>query len=387
MEAYEVECARNVRQRTNLGACRPPWRAFVTRAGGGASILAAAAVLSLCTALSMAEAPGGGEASPDSFLARGIAHFSGSDMRRGLEELRTAAEMRPGHHLTRMSFGRALLAAGLFAEAEGEYRAALGEEQADALASGRLSPAGLPSSTDTEAILGLATAVHLQGGRTREAERLYRVHAEAVGPLSREAARSYVRLHELGTESNAEWIDAEAELAKANAVDPEVRLVQLLPSFVDPRTLPELEPYLRPVVLSRSRADTAVDYASVPVLSRWVAPSDTTEVSAAVLEGMLQLEILVGADGVPQEAHPVPAARDHDLEPLLSTVRQWWFTPASADGEQVPAWVLFGELSRDEWSVVSEGEEEAAEEEEEEGEGEGEEGTGAVPLETPPGSR
>ena len=338
---HSVGWGYNVRQRTNMGH----WK----RVGG---MLATAARLGLVAAVlaapqtgvspafgQTADAPGG--PAVEALLARGIAHSMGSEMRAGLEELRAAVRREPGHTLARQSLAIALLRTGRFSEAEAEFAATLGERRALELSSGRLSSTDLPDSTDTDILLGLATSVQIQG-RAREAERLYRTYAELVGPMSRDAGRAYFRLHELATDTGAEWLDADAELAKALAVDPDIRSATLLPAFTDPRAHPELEPYLRPIELSVSRADTALEYDTLPLLSRWVAPADTSEALLSLAEGELQLEILVGADGSPDEVIPVTPIADEDLVPLTSAVGAWWFTPASASGENAPAWILFG---------------------------------------------
>ena len=286
-----------------------------------------------------ADAPG--DPSVEALLARGIAHSAGSEMHAGLEELRAAVRREPGHALAHRSLAIALLRAGQFGEAEEEFAATLGERRALALSSGRLSSADLPDSTDTDILLGLATSVQTQG-RAREAERLYRAYAELVGPMSKDAGRAYFRLHELATDTGVEWLDADAELAKALAVDPDIRSATLLPTFTDPKTHPELEPYLRPIELSASRADTALEYDTLPLLSRWVAPADTSETLLSLAEGKLQLEILVGADGSPDEVVPVAPIAEEDLVPLTNAVGAWWFTPARAAGENAPAWILFG---------------------------------------------
>lgn len=330
-----------MRQRANLGH----W----TQAGGAvsATLRAALVVAVLATPAAgvspsseqAADAPG--DPSVEAFLARGISRSTGSEMRAGLADLRSAVRLEPEHTLARKTLAIALLRAGRFGEAEAEFTAGLGEERTLALSSGRVSSADLSGSIDADALLGLATSVQLQG-RAREAERLYRAYADLAGALSKDAGRAYFRLHELATESGVEWLDAEAELAKALAVDPDIRSAALLPAFIDPTTRPELEPYLRPIELSGSRADSTVEYDTLPLLSRWTAPADTSEMLLALAEGKLQLEILVGADGFPDEVIPVTPVTDEDLTPLTSAVGAWRFTPARAAGENAPAWILFG---------------------------------------------
>ncbi len=330
-----------MRQRANLGH----W----TQAGGALSaalrvallvaVLAAPAAGVSPSSEQAADAPG--DPSVEAFLARGITRSTGSEMRAGLGDLRSAVRLEPEHALARKSLAIALLRAGRFGEAEAEFTVVLGEERTLALSSGRLSSADLPGSTDADALLGLATSVQLQG-RAREAERLYRAYADLAGPMSKEAGRAYFRLHELAIESGVEWLDAEAELAKALAVDPDIRSAALLPAFTDPTTHPELEPYLRPIELSASRVDTTVEYDALPLLSRWATPADTSEMLLALAEGRLRVEILVGADGLPDEVIPGTPVTDEDLAPLTSAVGAWRFTPARAAGEDTPAWILFG---------------------------------------------
>jgi len=330
-----------MRQKANLGH----W----TQAGGAlwaalrvalmAAVLATPAAGVSPSSEQTGNAPG--DPSVEAFLARGISRSTGSEMRAGLADLRSAVRLEPGNTLARKSLAIALLRAGRFGEAEVEFTAGLGEESTRALSSGQLSSADLSGSTDADALLGLATSVQFQG-RVREAERLYRVYADLAGALSKDAGRAYFRLHELATESGVEWLDAEAELAKALAVDPDIRSAALLPAFIDPTTRPELEPYLRPIELSGSRVDSTVEYDTLPLLSRWTAPADTSEMLLALAEGKLQLEILVGADGFPDEVIPVTPVTDEDLTPLTSAVGAWRFTPARTAGEDAPAWILFG---------------------------------------------
>ncbi len=330
-----------MRQRANLGH----W----TQAGGALSaalrvalVVAVLATPAACVSPSSEQTDAPGNPSVEAFLARGITRSTASDMRAGLADLRSAVRLEPEHTLARKSLAIALLRLGRFGEAEAEFTVGVGEERTLALSSGRLSSADLSDSTDADALLGLATSVQFQE-RAREAERLYRAYADLVGAMSKDAGRAYFRLHELATESGVEWLDAEAELAKALAVDPNIRSGMLLPAFTDPRTHPELEPYLRPIELSGSRADTTVEYDTLPLLSRWVAPADTSETLLALAEGKLQLEILVGADGFPDEVIPATPVTDEDVTPLTSAVGAWRFTPARAAGEDAPAWILFGE--------------------------------------------
>ena len=341
-------------QRVNLGRWRHAVKVFRTLVRGGVHYrtLAAVAALAVAGAGSPADAIEG--VSPDALLARGIAHFGGSEMRLGLDELREAANSRPDHPLTRSSLAIALLRAGLFEEAEREFSRTLGEGLAGALAEGRVSHDAVRTDVDPETVLGLATAVHLQGGRPRQAERLYRAYAELVGPLSREAGTAYKRLSELADTEKVDWLDADAELAKAEAVEPHLASLEMLPGFVDPHSIPELEPYVRPIELSPARVDTSLELTELPALSRWAVPGDTTASLVAVAEGALQLEILVGADGAAVEVGSVPDIGAADLEPVRSAAALWRFSPAVSDGEPLEAWILFGSESSGDWSSAPE---------------------------------
>ena len=348
-----------MRQRANLRLWRRSGSARAASVRGSflvAVVLASAAAVP--AAWGQAQEPPGSP-SFEALLARGIVHSAGSQMSEGLDELRSALDLEPGNALARRALAVALLRAGRFDEAETHFVAALGERRIRDLASGRTSSADLPGDIDADALLGLATSAQLEG-RARKADRLYRAYAEVVGPMSKDAARAYFRLHELATEAGVEWLDAEAELAKALAVDPSVGSAMLLPGFPDPRTHPELEPYVRPIELSESRADTAVEYDTLPLLSRWIAPADTSEALVALGEGTLLVEILVNEEGVPVEVVPVTAVADGELAPLASAVGEWRFTPARAGDTGAPAWILFGERTEEEAAGTEqqEGEEE-----------------------------
>jgi hypothetical protein len=98
-------------------------------------------------------------------------------------------------------------------------------------------------------------------------------------------------------------------------------------------------------VLSPSKVDTAKEFESLPLLSTWVAPADTTEALLALGGGKLPLEILVDETGVPAEVIPLAEIADEDLEALTRAAREWRFTPATANGTDAPAWILFGDVS------------------------------------------
>ena len=338
-----VPHGRNVWQRRNLGPWKRPSHGFAA-----VSVLAAAAALAggpatwtpAARAAEVAENVGQQGPSPEALLARGIAHFAASDMLLGLEELRAAARARPEDPLARKSLATALLRAGHFPEADAEFSAALGEGTAGGLSNGRIAADGLPADIDADIVLGLATARQMLG-RTREAERLYRAYAALVGPTSARAGRAYYRLFELATESQAVWLDAEAELAKARAVDPDIGSARLLPAFVDPEGVPTLEPYLRPIELVESRTDSGAAYDTIPVLDLWTPPADSSG-AATLAPGGPKLIILVGADGVPEDVEVEGDVSVEVLDAIRSAVAQWRFKPATSGGEPVPAWIRYG---------------------------------------------
>jgi tetratricopeptide (TPR) repeat protein len=340
------------------------WR----RPGGAfaATLLAAAALTAVLGATAAAQDTSGQSAAAiepsfEALLARGISHSAGSEMKAGLEELRSAVRLEPGNELAHRSLAIALLRTGRFGEAEDEFALAIGRQRAAELASGLLTAADLTDSLDPDTLLGLATAIQFQGkARAREAERLHRTYAGLMGPMSKEAGKAYFRLHELAEESGVEWLDADAELVKALAVDPNIRSAMLLPEFTNPSSLPNLEPYLRPVELSSTRADTAVRYDALPVLARWVAPADTSGSLLALAEGHLRLEILVDENGRPVEVVPMAPVDDGELAALVSTVDQWRFEPATAGGANAPVWILFGaEADEEEGDTAGAGADEA----------------------------
>ncbi len=319
-----------------------------------------------------AEAAGSAAANSDArptaeaLLVRGVRGFEGSDMRVGLRSLEEALRLRPGWPLARTSVAAAVLRSGQFGRARSEYSALLGEAEARALASGDLAASELPPATDADVLFGLAVSYHFLGNH-REAERLYRAYADLVGPTSREAGRAYARLAEMIRAEDIAWGDADAEEAKALAVDPRIASAPLVPDFPVLEEHAELIPYLRPIELAPGRAQSPDAYESLPVLARWeptveetvagagaaedtAATEDSTAVAdsttaadSAPVPGYLTIEILVDTDGLPSElAAPGEDGTPDDLATEFEAVRTWRFDPAVASsGVDTLAWIAF----------------------------------------------
>jgi tetratricopeptide (TPR) repeat protein len=249
--------------------------------------------------------------------------------------------VRPSWRPAREALAVALLRAGSFREASKEFSFALGSSLADSLAAGRTGAAKSLRPDDADDLFGLAVSLQMDG-RAREAERLYRTYADFVGTTSRSAARAYYRLHELFSDADVGWGDQAAELSKALAVDPDVESESLLPAYPDLAHIAGVQPYLVPIALADDQPDT-VDIDTLPMLNRWVAPSDSSSASGASASGSVPLEILVGADGAPSEVSVLGMSPGEDEErALVNTAMSWQFSPALAEGKAVPARIIYG---------------------------------------------
>jgi hypothetical protein len=315
-----------------------------------AAVAAAVALLAVCEATGTA-----GEPSPEALVARGIEHWNNRKMREGLEELRAAVATRPDWLLAERALGAALLRAGKDEEARQLFARLVGEEEAEGMAEG--GPAALSPDAVAEDLMGLAVAEERLGHR-REAERLYRAFADIVGPTEPEAARAYSRIGKMFEGADGSWVDGEAELAKALALDPDLDVSDTAPGFPNPRAVPELEPYVRDISLSGSSGDSAAAYESLPVLESWVAPPDSIRGARSLARGDIEIDILVGPDGVPTEVFFPPAVSEAVLEHatagpdtvgqtdglsrLAAAVMLWRFEPAVRDGAPAEALITFG---------------------------------------------
>jgi TonB family protein len=282
--------------------------------------------------------PAGAGPSAAALVVRGIMDYQARAMRRGTEELERAAAMRPDWRPARMGLASALLRNGEFERARAWFEAVVGEEAVRDLASGGRVTERLPAPPDPEALLGLAAS--LDGlGRTREADRLYRAAADVWGPASRDAARAYYLLSLMLEGHRVPWGDPEAELAKANALDPRVGERSALPPFADPAADPELEPYTWPV--AHARADSAhPSPGAPPALAEWTAGASD---GPPQFEGAIRVEALVAEDGSVVEAEVVSpqGLSDAVREAAVAAVAAARFEPpASGGGGGEPsAWV------------------------------------------------
>lgn len=342
-------------QRANLGPLMGPESPFEASRSRLSLCLAVCSLLLAALiqgegGLCRADVPGtsagpDGRASAEALLARGLSNSRGASLRLGLEQLRLSTEKRPGWRIAREALGVALLRAGRFGEASGQFAAALGTGLADSLSSGEIEARAGLLPEDANALFGLAVARHMEGD-VRQAERLYRNYSELVGSTSRDAGRAYYRLHELFREHDVAWGDQSAELQKALAVDPQAASASLLPEFPDAAEAPELAPYLAPLELVGDVSDTVV-YETLPLLSQWVSPADSSSAVLPAAPDELRVEILVGADGTPLEVEVLEWPSDRlPREAVADAARQWRFTPAASGEADVPARVVFGREKR-----------------------------------------
>lgn len=262
-------------------------------------------------------------------VARGIGHYQNRAMNEGLRELERAVGLRPGWTTARSALAAALLKSGRFDRALAEYETLLGADTARGLASGALEAGDLAAPVDVDAVLGLAVA-HGQLGKLREADRLYRCAADLWGPSSKESARAYYLLSEMLSEERVPWGDPEAESAKALALERDVDGPGLLPSFVDPKTDPELEPYTWPVAAVQRDSILPVPD-TPPMLAEWLTP----EIKAASeFQGTVTIEALVTRGGRASEAVVVaPAGISQELnDAAVRAVSSARFEPATVGG-------------------------------------------------------
>jgi TonB family protein len=288
-------------------------------------------------------APGAPPApSAAALVVRGIEHYEHRKMIEGVQELERAVALRPDWATARSALAAALLRGGLFDRARAEFEALLGVDAAHGLASGTLKARDLAAPVDADAVLGLAV-VHRQMGKLREADRLYRCAADLWGPSSKESARAYYLLSEMLSEERVPWGDPEAEKAKALALDPDVAGSGLLPSFADPTTDPELEPYTWPV--AAARRDSLVPAGALPLLAEWPTPQ---LVAASEFQGTVTVEALVTRDGrVTEAAVTAPAGIAQELkDAAVKAVSSALFEPATVGGVAAEAWITIAVPAR-----------------------------------------
>ncbi len=304
----------------------------------------AAAVLTVPAPLSAEEDDAHASASAEALYVRSTRPVRGSDMRRALDDLERALVLRPGWLPARRELAVAVLRSGDFERALDLFGALAGGSVADGIASGDLSAADVPASVDAEALFGVGIARHYLG-QTREAERTYRTYADLVGPTSAEAARAYFRLAELFRTAEAVWGSAEAEEAKALAIDPRVASENLFPAYPAPEEIPELAPYLRTISLSPGRVTEPGAYDALPALLSWSPTASDPQAAggdSSWVASPVPVEILVDAGGRPAEIGPAtPSDPLPGFDAAADAVLSWRFEPAVAAGRDTSAWILF----------------------------------------------
>jgi len=245
-------------------------------------------------------AVGRGQPSAAALVVRGIRDYQARAMRRGTEELERAVAVRPDWERARMALATALLRNGEYGRARVQFEVLVGGEPARGLTSGSRTVGELSVVPDPEALIGLAAS--LDGlGLTREAERLYRAAADAWGPTSKDSARAYHLLSLMLEERRVPWGDADAERAKAEALDPRVADRPAVPPFPEPAADPELEPYTWPVAYARADS-THPAPETPPFLAEWTAGRVD---GSPAFEGTIKVEALVAEDGSVAEAEVV----------------------------------------------------------------------------------
>ena len=331
--------ARNARSESGgpLRALNRGMSRGLLRATGGIA-LALLLMQAVSPAVRAEEAVPGDGVDREARLARGILLFAQSDFSAGLALLRDTASEHPGWRTAAEALGTALLRSGLAEEARPIYEQLLGAATAERLTSGDLEAGDVPAGTDPDALLGLGMASELSG-KTLEAERLFRIYADLVGPTEPAAARAYRRLAILFGNEDVPWGDPAAEEAKATAVDPRSESGQALPPFPDGSKDTSLEPYFRPVERSSERSDSLSFFDAPPWLTHWEPPDLASRSGGEVRD--VAVEVLVDTAGAVLEAVPLETTL---AETVASRVRQrvtrWRFAPATLNGRPTDAWAL-----------------------------------------------
>jgi hypothetical protein len=276
----------------------------------------------------------------EALVAHGVRHFTTRAMREGLAELERAVAASPDWEPGRRALACALIRGGIFERAAEEFTSILGSSLAGAIEAGEVSGRRLPEDTDADALLGLAIA-RAESGDHAAADRLYRSYADVVGPETPAAAWAFWRLAEMYETSGVGWGDPAAERLKALALDPDVARAIILPSFPDAASVPELEPYTRPVEAAAGRDHPPDGYDSLPVLIRWTAAAGIDPASPSLFQRRAEAEMLVDEDGTVREVVLPPDALEGSAkgEAAAAAALEWLFRPAVAIGEPVAAWI------------------------------------------------
>ncbi len=302
-----------------------------------------ALVLLLLTAapLQCAAEPSSG-ATAEGLVVRGVRLFEGHKMLRGLADLETAVALDPDLSEARAALAAALLRSGEFERAALGFEYAVGKELTSRLASGHAGASEVSPAVDREAIYGLAIC-RAQLGLDREADRLYRIYADLVGVAEPTAAKVYYRLARMFEASRVPWGNAEAEMAKAHAIDPVIETKDLLVGFPDLASLPRFAPYTWPIELSPDPPDSMPEFDHLPVLLRWIEPDRQTDADSLAATEATMLDLLVDRTGRVKNVRIIESAGPDCSADISTTVAamQWLFEPAVADDAPTPAWIRF----------------------------------------------
>jgi tetratricopeptide (TPR) repeat protein len=272
----------------------------------------------------------------EALVARGVRLFEGHKMRPGLADLEAAVALDPELPEAQAALAAALLRSGEFERAALGFEHVVGEKLTSGLATGSIEASEVDPAIDREAIYGLAIC-RAQLGLHREADRLYRIYADLVGVTEPAAAKAYCRLAEMFEASGVSWGNAEAEMAKAHAIDPAIETKDLLIGFPDLASLPRFEPYTWPIELSPDPPDSMPELDGLPVLLRWVKPGHPAE-------GITTVDLLVDSTGRVSDVHIIESLGSDCSVDVSTTVAamQWLFEPAVADDAPQPAWIRLG---------------------------------------------
>jgi len=301
-------------------------------------------VLLLAAAAGASEAVSGPEdaPAPEARLVRAYGLLQSRQGTEALAEFRAIAVDAPDWPTARLALGGALLRRGLFAEARREYTGAIGEAKAAAIENGEAASSDL-SPDLLDALLGLAICRDEEGA-TRQADRLYRAYADEIGAMTPNASRAFYRLAAMLERTGVPWGDAEAERARALALDPGVESAGTLPPLPDLGADPASEPYTRVVELDEADAPDDAAEITPPVLVRYAVPSTPdTMVAGASTSEMLSVGLTVTADGSVDDVR-IEGCETLDCEQLIAitfAASRWWFEPAMQDGSPVAADVRF----------------------------------------------
>lgn len=314
----------------------------VRAAPGGLTLLLVAFLACTCTAA--CGAPEASDAGPSSaaLVVRGVERYQAGAVAEGISDLYAAVGACPEWGTAREALAAALLGAGRADEALREYSVLVGENRAQVLAAGELSAADLGTDVRPSAIFGLAHA-HESLGHGREADRLYRLYSDLVGPTSESAAVAYYRISNMFRHDDLAWGDPDAEMAKALAIVPDIETRLLSPSLPEAAAVPELAPFVSQIepVSGEPGAYAALD--SLPALLSWTRPTYRVAQEEGTGERRVVLEILVGADGLVRDVRAAEETGE-ECDALIAgavAATRWRFAPAVANAERTEAWIAF----------------------------------------------